>query len=174
MAWTTTLVNRLRLIIGDDGATEDYTDLTLSQYIAIAAIDVVVSVNLNITFTIDTDVPTISPDPVTNSSVPEGIGNLFVLKAACKIAMRELRKDSAKYGIKIRDDKSYYDGTEASKNLKIRYDNYCKMYEATRWMWEKGNLSAGKSILNNVNISEGGVFNLGDSSYLGEGGYFHS
>lgn len=148
MAWDTTLVNRLRFYIHDiDPSSQSYTDSTLAKYLAISSIDVISEVNLIAReFTIDTDAPSISPDP-TSSTVDQGIANLFVTKAALLIVMGEMRRDVAKYGIKIRDDVTTYDATGAMKGRAEVYKNFEENYEKTKWDWEKGNKAAGKAIL---------------------------
>jgi len=148
MAWDTTLVNRLRFYIHDiDPSSQSYTDSTLAKYLAISSIDVVRDVNLiTETFTVDTDAPSIAPDP-TGSAVDQGIANLFVTKAALLIVMGEMRRDVAKYGIKIRDDVTTYDATGAMKGRAEVYKNFEENYEKTKWEWEKGNKAAGKAIL---------------------------
>ena len=94
----------------------------------------------------DTDSPSISPDP-TSSAIDQGIANLFVTKAALLIAMGEMRRDVAKYGIKIRDDVTTYDATGAMKGRAEVYKNFEDNYEKTKWEWEKGNKAAGRAIL---------------------------
>ena len=146
MAWTTTLVNRLRMYIGDLTSPQLYIDSILEQFIAIAAITVINEVDTRINFIIDTDVPTINPDPVTDSTISEGIGNLFVIKAACIISMSEVRKDVSKYGIKIRDDLTSYDGTSALTGRLDVYKAFLSDYEKTKYEWEIGNRAAGRSV----------------------------
>jgi len=148
MAWDTTLVNRLRFYIHDiDPSSQSYTDSTLAKYLAIASIDVTSDVNLiTKTFTVDTDSPSISPDP-TDASIDQGIANLFVTRAALLVVMGEMRRDVAKYGIKIRDDVTSYDATGAMKGRAEVYKNFEENYEKTKWEWEKGNKAAGKAIL---------------------------
>ena len=103
MSWNTSLVNRLRYYIGDiDESNEVWTNTQLAKLTAMAAIEVATEVSVNNittkTFSIDTDVPTITPDPVTDNDLKDsGIGELFVLKAAYIIAISEYRKDAAKY-----------------------------------------------------------------------------
>ena len=139
MAWQAVLTNRLRAYLGDLDSV-DYTDAKLQLYISLGAAAVISEVALITTdFVIDTSAPSITPDPTTDSSIDIGVSNLFVLKAACIVSMSELRKDKAKYGIKIKDENTSYDGTATLKSMldatKIYFDNY----EKARWDWEKGN-----------------------------------
>jgi hypothetical protein len=167
MAWDTTLVNRLRFYIHDiDASTQSYTDSTLAKYLAISVIDVASDVYLiDTTFTVNTDDPSISPDP-TSSSVPQGIANLFVLRAAMLIAMGEMRRDVAKYGIKVKDDMTSYDATGAMKGRAEVFKSYEENYQKTKWEWEKGNKAAGKAIL--------GPYSSADNPFYADSpNYFH-
>jgi hypothetical protein len=145
MGWETTLSNRLRFYIGDTTATPTYTTAILAQYIAIAAVSVASEIVLGVDFTIDTDTPEITPDP-TDSAYDIGIGNLFVLKAAVIITRSEIRKDVAKYGIKIKDDLTLYDATAALKGRLDAFKEYTSNYEDAQWAWELGNKPAVQGI----------------------------
>lgn len=139
MAWQATLTNSLRAYIGDLDSV-DYTNERLQLYISLGAAAVISEIALITTvFTIDTYEPSITPDPTTDTSIDIGIPNLFILKAACIISMSELRKDKAKYGIKIRDENTSYDGTSTLKSMMDTTNIYFENYEKARWDWEKGN-----------------------------------
>ena len=139
MAWQATLTNSLRAYIGDLDS-KDYTNDRLQLYISLGAAAVISEIALITTvFTIDTYAPSITPDPTTDTSIDIGIPNLFILKAACIISMSELRKDKAKYGIKIRDENTSYDGTSTLKSMMDTTNIYFENYEKARWDWEKGN-----------------------------------
>jgi hypothetical protein len=149
MAWDTTLVMRLRLVLGDTASElvdRTFTDTQLSQFIAIAAIYVANEIDIGVTLTINTDIPTISPDPVTGIT-NTGISNLFVLKAACLIARSELRRDSPTYGIKIRDHLTQYDATEAMRARIASVGSFCDEYENAKVEWKLGNKAAGRAII---------------------------
>jgi hypothetical protein len=144
--YTESLANRLRYLINDIAAPQTFTDFQLRTYVAIAAVSVVSEVNTNIAWTIDTDIPSISPDPFS-SAVNIGIPNLFVLKAACLVTQGELRKDVSKFGIKIRDHLTAYDGTEGMKARIAASKSFCELYEEVKWDWEIGNKAAGRAIV---------------------------
>jgi|TARA_Y100000114_G_C11722656_1_gene309313 hypothetical protein len=153
MSWNTSLVNRLRYYIGDiDESNEVWTNTQLAKLTAMAAIEVATEVSVNNittkTFSIDTDIPTITPDPVTDNDLKDsGIGELFVLKAAYIIAISEYRKDAAKFGIRIRDDNTSFDGTGALKARSELITFYKENYEKAAWDWEMGNRASCRAIL---------------------------
>jgi len=149
MAWNNTLVDRLRYYIGDiDTDSQAWSNTQLAKFLAISAIDVLSEVPLiTTTFTIDSDTPSISPDPVTTSSIDSGIPALFVLRAAYIISLSEMRKDVAKYGVRIRDDKTTIDGSGAISGRHDTLKLYRENYEKAVWEWEKGNHAACKAIL---------------------------
>jgi hypothetical protein len=142
-----TLIQRLRFVINDITSPYTYTDYQLSVYIAIAAVAVASEIELGYTFTIDTDTPDITPDPVTGVGNTIAIANLFILKAACMLSQSELRKDAARYGVKIRDHLTAYDGTAGLQGKSETSKTFCDMYIDTRWDFEKGNSSAGYAVV---------------------------
>jgi len=163
MAWTTTLLARLRLYIGDSVAPQTYTDSVLNNYIVLAAIDVDSETNLTTAFTFDTDVPSITPDPVTDTTVSVGISNLFVAKAAVIISLSEVRRDVAKYGIKIKDDLTEYDGRGAMKGRTDAYNFFLNNFHKIKYEWEIGNKTAGKAIFGPYASADGFINNDGSS-----------
>jgi hypothetical protein len=137
-SWTDVLPERLRYYIGDLDSPQRYTDAILESFITLAAAAVVTEVKLiNNTFTID---------PIISGDVDPGIPALFVFKAGAILAMSEVRRDAAKYGVKIRDDVTSYDGTAALKVRGDSYKFYLENYEKARWAWERGNRATLKAI----------------------------
>jgi hypothetical protein len=146
-SWTDVLPERLRYYIGDLDSPQRYTDVILQSFITLAAAAVVSEVQLiNNTFTIDTANNTISPDPIISGDVDPGIAALFVFKAGAILSMSEMRRDAAKYGVKIRDDVTSYDASAALKARGDSYKMYLENYEKARWAWEKGNRATLKAI----------------------------
>lgn len=166
MTWQGTLSRRLRYYIHDISSTPTYTDIQLSQFIAIAAIYVANDVNLGVTFSIDTDVPSISPDPVLDTSLDAAIGNLFVAKAACIIIIGEARRDISKYGIKIKDHLTSYDGTKGADARKESTKDFCNRYDEAIKEWQIGNIAnVGRAIFGPYR-SFNHPFNHNDPGYL--------
>jgi hypothetical protein len=149
MAWDNTLVDRLRYYIGDiDTDNQSWSNSQLAKLISIAAIDVLSEVSLiGTSFSIDTNVPSMDPDPTTSTTIDDGIPALFVLRAAHVIALSEMRKDVSKYGVRIRDDKTSIDGSDAIKGRKDIFQFYKDNYEKAVWEWEKGNKATCRAIL---------------------------
>ena len=149
MAWDNTLVDRLRFYIGDiDSDCQVWTNTQLAKLLAISAVDVLSEVSLiSTSFTIDTETPSISPDPVTDTSIDSGISALFVLRAAYVVSLSEMRKDVSKYGVRIRDGQTSIDGSDAIKGRKDVLLMYKDNYEKAVWEWEKGNRAACRAIL---------------------------
>ena len=165
MAWNQTLTSRLRYYIGDiDESNEVWSNSELAKLISMAAIDVLNSVSLSnttsLTLEIDTNTPSISPDPTTNAELKNShIAELFVLKAAYIIAMSEYRKDISKFGIRIRDDTTSFDGTGALKARSEVLNFYKGNYEKAEWEWNVGNIATCRAIL--------GPYASADSSFGG-------
>lgn len=153
MAWNTSLVNRLRFYIGDiDETNEVWSNTQLAKLITIAALDVLNEISLsNVTsktLTINTDTPSISPDPTSDTDIKDtGVPELFILRAAHVIALSEYRKDISKFGIRIRDDNTSFDGTAALKGRAEVFQLYKENYERAVWEWEKGNRASCRAIL---------------------------
>ncbi len=113
MAWTTTLTEQLRYYLNDaDSVT--YSDARLSKFIAFAAGAVFTRLNLTSTYTVDTSVPTISPDPSSNL----GISGLLVLEAAVIVIRNEIKQLAITAGYSVKDDKSSIDGKAALQAMK--------------------------------------------------------
>ena len=101
MAWTTTLVTSLRVIIGDMDSTS-FTDARLQTILVVGASYVNAEINWAVTYTITIDTPAISPDPTLAANLNEDFSNLTVLKAACLLNFGELRTAAIKAGIEAR------------------------------------------------------------------------
>jgi hypothetical protein len=146
-SWTDVLPSRLRFYIGDVTSPQTYSDSTLQSYLTLGAATVIAEVRLITTnFTIDTLNNTISPDPIMDSQIDPGIASLFVFKAGAIIAISEMRKDVSKFGVKIKDDVTSYDGTGALKGRMDSYKMYLENYEKAKWAWERGNKAMLKAV----------------------------
>jgi hypothetical protein len=169
MSWDTVLVERLRFLIGDTGtdpADQTYSDVELAKFIAISAIHVMSSISYKGTFSIDTSVPTIDPDPISDD-IPIGIGNMFVLKAACIIAQSERKKNLSKYGIKVVDHRTTVDTTKAGENAKDVTKSFCDMYEDAAEDWVRGIAEAGARFITGPIGNIRGVYHKGRSTDTG-------
>lgn len=141
------MVTSLRYYIGDIASPSVYSDSTLSQFLLIGAQQVLTELTVvPNSYTINITNSTIEPNPSSDSS-NQGLSNLFVLKAAIVISMSEARKDIAKFGVRIKDDLTSYDGTAALKGRQDAVKMFVDNYEKSRWDWERGNKYAGRAIL---------------------------
>ena len=147
MATYSTLINGLRYYIGDISTPYTYSDFDLNQFVVLAAQATVSELTvMPTTYTVNLNALTINPDPMSDTS-NKGLANLFILKAAVILSMSEARKDVAKYGVRIKDDLTSYDGTAALKGRQDALKVYTENYEKTKWDWERGNKFAGRAIL---------------------------
>jgi hypothetical protein len=146
-SWTDVLPSRLRYYIGDVASPQTYSDATLQSYLTLGASVVISEVRLiKVNFTIDTLNNTITPDPIISADIDHGIASLFVFKAGAIIAISEMRKDVSKFGIKIKDDVTSYDGTGALKGRMDAHKMYLENYETAKWAWERGNKAVLKAV----------------------------
>ena len=118
MAWTTSLVTPLRVLIGDMDSTE-FTDARLQDILAVAAsfvntsrnpraknnrsfllgilspfvYDIASATNRtnNITYTIDINEPSISPDPTLSESLDQEFSNQIIILGAKLLGLGEQR-----------------------------------------------------------------------------------
>lgn len=141
------MVKSLRYYIGDVSSPNTYTDAVLTDFILIGAQQTIAELTvLPSSFTIDMTNSTIDPNPASDSA-NQGLSNLFILRAAAVISVSEARKDVAKYGIRIKDDLTSYDGTAALKGKQDAVKMFMENYEKSKWDWERGNKYAGRAIL---------------------------
>jgi len=100
MAWTTTMVSMVRVLINDTEATQTYTDARLQDILAVAARYVEQEISFNTDYTIDISVPSISPDPTV--TIDDAFTNFVVLKAACLTDISTLRTKAVLAGLEAR------------------------------------------------------------------------
>jgi hypothetical protein len=146
MATYNNLVTSLRYYIGDVSSPQTYDSNSLNQFIILGAQAVLAETTLANGYKVSLSSLTIDPDPEADTS-NQGLSNLFVLKAAVILSMSEARKDMAKYGIRIKDDLTSYDGTAALKGKQDVMKMFLDNYQKSLWEWEKGNKFAGRAIL---------------------------
>ncbi len=102
MAWDTTLVTMVRVLINDLGSPPIYSDARLQQLIAVAAIYVAQEIQFPTAYTIDVSVPSITPDPTLTETLDDDYSAFIVLKAACLTDQSTLRSKIALQGIRAR------------------------------------------------------------------------
>jgi len=144
MTWQTEMVTILRYLI-DDINSVIYNDTRLETTITVSAQLIQVEVDFDKTYTIDVEVPSITPDP-TATTQDNGFINLVVLKAACIILSGEA-KAKALEAIKIVDGPTTIDTSQRHKALEERAQKMCAEYAQARIQYMAGNSRAGQSVI---------------------------
>lgn len=123
MSWQVTLTERLRYLL-DDSDTTEYSTNRLSKFLAIAAFEVFNNISLKNSYSVDTTIPSINPDPESTPVAP-----LIVLKAYEIILRQEYKKLATTAGWKINDDRSSISGQGALDVLKDLLNKAAKQYK---------------------------------------------
>lgn len=99
MAWDTTMVTIVRVLINDlDGST--YTDARIEQLLVVAAQFVQQELDFDTTYTITIDTPDIDPDPTVTATKDDAFTNFVTLKAACIADVSTFRTKALLEGVK--------------------------------------------------------------------------
>ena len=149
MAWTTTLVTSLRVIIGDMDSVS-FTDARLQTILAVGATYVNSEINWAVTYTMDICDPSISPDPTLTATLNEDFSNFTVLKAACLLNLGELRTAAIKAGIEAKCGPAVLKTGKHSDGFKQLIEvGPCKMYEdlSNRYRFEAFNTNSAFGVL---------------------------
>lgn len=143
MAVNADLITLLRVYIQDTDSST-WNDTQLSQFLVLAAIEV--SNELSVwgvpDFVIDITALTITPDPADSEDI---ISTLIVLKAACILTNSEIKKQTARAGYRIVDDKSTIDTTKVGENLVEVANNTCSMYDQAAAAFRRGAVEGGNN-----------------------------
>ena len=119
------LLITLRVLIGDVTGCK-YSDLDLKRLLAVASNFVTKEVDLNYTYTITVDVPSIDPMPDDKEFI-----NLVSQRAAIILLESELRT-MARNSISITDGPSKIEITNVFKNTEALLDSLRKQYAETK------------------------------------------
>jgi len=145
MAWTTTLVTSLRVIIGDMDSTS-FTDARLQTILSVGATYVNAEISWVTTYTINIDTPSISPDPTLTATLNQDFSNFIVLKAN----FGELRLAAIKAGIEAQCGPAILKTGKHSEGFKqLIAVGPCKMYEelSTQYRFEEFNTNRAFGVL---------------------------
>lgn len=143
MAWDTTMVTMLRVLINDLDAST-YTDTRLKQVIVVSA--KYVNQELGFTYDIDIDTPDITPDPVTDED--DAYVNFVILKAACIADQSTFRTKALNEGIKaVLGPASIAVAGNLSGFKTLLEMGPCKTYEELKFQYQIGNAKAIKAVL---------------------------
>lgn len=102
MAWDTTLVTMVRVMINDLSDEPTYSDERLQQLIVVAAQYVLREITFSTAYSVAIDVPSISPDPTLPETLDDDFSMFIVLKAACLADYSTYRARAALEGIRAR------------------------------------------------------------------------
>lgn len=102
MAWTSTAVTMVRVLIDDLTSPYSYSDARIQQLLVVAAQYVQQEIDLVNTYTITIDTPTIVPDPTVTATLDNEFTNFIVLKAACLVDQGKLRTGVSTSGLEAR------------------------------------------------------------------------
>jgi len=147
MAWDTTMITMLRVLIQDfDGV--DFSDDRLKQILAVSAQYVDNDIILDQDYTIDVITPDISPDPTTSSPVDDVFVNFVVLRAACMIDQGSLRCAAFASGLEARCGPTVMKTVRRMEGFGTLIDKgYCRTYEELKHQYDFGNSAFCKGIL---------------------------
>jgi len=147
--WREHLIPALRVIIGDVGATYEFSDDRLEELMTVSMLMLMEDIDLENDYTINTIESSISPDLVEEGDTVAQ--TLLLLKAACFLEKSTLRSRSLIAGLRARLGGSR--GAELSTDrspdaLKILMsDGFCQMYERSLLQAKMGNRRTVRAIL---------------------------
>jgi len=149
MAWNKTMVTMLRVLINDtDSDNYSYTDKRLQQILVVSAHFVQQEVNLTTTYTINIDVPNISPDPTVSSTLDPAYTNLTVLKAACTADWSTFRTKALVAGVEARCGAAVLRTLKHIDGFKeLLESGPCAAYETLKTQHQFGDTRVVKAIL---------------------------
>lgn len=146
MAWETTMVTTLRVLVNDTEATQVYTDARLQQIIVVAATYTQEEMTFTISYTIDIDAVTMSPDPSTNGD--DSFFTLVTMKAACITDQSTYRTKALIAGIKAKCGPAVLETMSHITGWKDLIEfGPCKSYDTLKYEYELGNAPVGRAIL---------------------------
>lgn len=147
MSWQTECTRILRFLIDDLESTPEYSDDRLQETLLVAAQYVMQDVDLSVTYTVDVDQLTLSPDP-TSSPKDDVMINLMCLKAGCIVDKSRYRSKIKTAGIMVKDGQSTIDTRGVGENYKVLLDKgLCAEYEQAKIDYQLGDNNPGRIIL---------------------------
>lgn len=145
MAWTQEMVLYVRHLIDDLGTSPTYDDSRLEETIIIATQLAKLETNFSVTYTVDLDACTLTPDP-TESPRDDGFITIVILKTACLILNAEA-KTKAGQAVRVSDGASSIDMSGAYKATEERAKRMCEEYKMAVLQYNAGNSRAGHAIM---------------------------
>jgi len=128
--WQQTSLTMLRTMLNDAGcATPTYTTRRLQDLLITAAYFLPIDLNFDTTYTVDVELNTISPDPISQTDGVEFI-NFMVLRAACLADEGNFRTTALMQGVKARCGPAVIETNKYGEFLKeLLTAGPCKSYE---------------------------------------------
>ena len=148
MAWDSTMVTILRVLISDIDVPQSYTSARLQQILVVGAQYVQQEISFSTTYTITIGTPAISPDPTLTASKDDAFTNLVVLKAACLTDWGEFRQKALVAGIKARCGPAILETLQHLDGFKTLIDKGpCAAYDELKTDYQFGNTNTVRAIL---------------------------
>lgn len=148
MAWQDEIMVIVRELLGDVETPYTFSDSRMEQVIVVGAQFVNSEIEFDVTYTIDVDATTISPDPT--SSRDDLFISLVSLKTACILSRALLRTTASSEGVRIKDGMGEIDvkGRFAAANEMAK--SFCDAYQKAKMEYMAGNFTTVKAIFNVV------------------------
>jgi len=169
MAWDTTMVTMVRVLVNDTESPEKYTDARLQQIIVVAATYVQQEIVFDTTYTIDTDTPDIDPDPTLTATQDDIFTNFVVLRAACIVDHSTYRTEAFRAGIKAKCGPALLETLDRLKGFNtLLNEGPCAAYKELKREHEFGNTDVCKAILSPFISNNFDPRSLASGSHRGE------
>lgn len=141
--WQTSFIKVLRVLINDNGNTQDYTDTRLEDIIIVAASQVAAESGIS-TYTVSIAPPDITPTPVDDAV----FRNLVTLKSACIVDRGNMRLAAAVDGLEAKCGPATMRVSRRVEGFATLIDKgYCAAYDEALRQYLFGNLSFARGIL---------------------------
>ena len=127
MSWQNEISRMIRFLV-DDVNTVVYTDNLMEEAILVAAQFVIRDIGQTVTYSIDVDTRTFTPDPTSSTPKDDFLINLTALKTACILLYGEV-KQAAKQSIQIVDGPSSINLSGYFNAISKVHKDLCKEYE---------------------------------------------
>jgi len=153
MAWQDTIVPIVRGLVFDLTSPYVYSCTRLEELVVVSAVLVIQELTFPISYTINLEAITITPDPTDEDFIA-----LVALRTACLISHGEHR-DAAKKAISFKDGPAFVDTKERAKYLGDLAEGACTAYARAKVNYQMGDGTLGRAIV--------GPYAAGQSSETG-------
>lgn len=155
MAWENEMVGILREMVGDYDKSK-YSDARLEEVILSATTLVMPKVDFSVSYTVDLDLGSLSPDPTSQSPKDYDFINLVCLRATALLLNSEA-KTAALQSYRVVDGPSTIDGTAAAKAMQQLAKTAMEDFERAVFDYQAGNSVGAGAVLTpyttqNINV----------------------